>query len=34
MKIQVTHSAFEVDVAIPLDDSMSAPMLYKNFIEG
>ncbi|SHJ35751.1 sensor histidine kinase [Lutispora thermophila] len=34
MKIQVKETEFEVDIAIPLDDSKSAPMIYKNFIAG
>jgi len=34
MKIEVTDSTFEVDIAIPLEDYKSAPMAYKNFIEG
>lgn len=34
MKIQVKETEFEVDIAIPLDDSKSDPMMYRNFIAG
>lgn len=34
MKIQVKETEFEVDIAMPLDDSKSDPMVYRNFIAG
>jgi len=34
IKIQVKETEFEVDIAIPLDDSKSAPVIYRNFIAG